>query len=142
MIVVVVQPALTHRHCAGSHVAANRLEVAHVIELRGVMGMDTRGVIDIPRVNRSDASGSISRGDRFSNGYDGRSTGIASASDHGVAVGIERRVREVSVAIDVVHTSEHRRDVRGGVVSKISGWRHLRVVDRAWCAALPGSRFS
>jgi len=60
MIVVVVEPALAHRDCTGSHMVTNRLGVPHVIEIRGVVGMDAGGMIDVPRVLR---------------GNDGRSTG-------------------------------------------------------------------
>jgi hypothetical protein len=143
MIVVVVKPALSHRNRAFSHVPPNRFQVAHLIEIHRVVRMDARGMIDVPRVVRGDCGGSIGRGNRLPDGYNGCRTGITSASNHVVAIDIERGVREVGVAIDVAHTSEHRREHRGGVVvSEVSGWRHVPVVDRAWPAALPESRFS
>ncbi len=72
MIVVVVEPALAHRNRAFGYVAANRLDVAHVIEIRRVVGMDAGGMIDVPRVGRGDAGSSIGGGDRLANGYDAR----------------------------------------------------------------------
>ena len=117
---MVVDPTLAHRNGASSDVSSNGFDVAHFVEVGGVVRVDAGGVIDELRMRGRNAGSAVSGGNGLSDGHDARRTSIARARDDIIAVDIERSVREVSVAIDVAHTSEHRRENRGGVVCQWS----------------------
>lgn len=110
MIVVVIEPALAYCNGTSSHVSPDGFDVTRFVEICRVVRMDAGGMIDEPRVRLGNDRSAIRSGDRLSDGHDGRRAGIARADDDSVAIDIERGIGEVGMAIDVVHTSKHRRD--------------------------------
>ncbi len=101
IVVVVVEPTLANSDSGAQELAQFR-DVALFVEPGGVMGMNagrSEYISRIPGSARSRESGYL---ERLSNADDSRGASAAGAGDYRVAVAVERRVREVGVAVDEV----------------------------------------
>jgi len=122
IVVVVVEAALTDRDGAASQELPKPGNVALLIESGRIMGMDTGGREHKARILRRAFSRESRHVGRLSDANDGRRARIAGAGDYRVAVAVERRVREVGVAVDEVW--------------RAPVWRgHLRSIQRSTGAA-------
>ena len=96
VVVVVVEPALPHRDDVGL--------VEHVRDpvqaSGGVVGVDAGGEEQEARVPPGEAGRALGGGQRLADTNDGARAGEARALDDGIPVRVERRVREVGVAVD------------------------------------------
>src|SRR5450759_4181030 len=100
MVVVVVEPTLTNRDGARRDLLANVRDVARGVEVRGVMWMHAGGVVTESRMRRGDERRASCRRERLSDADDGRRARLPRPGDDLLAVGIERRIGEVRVAVD------------------------------------------
>ena len=89
---------------------------------RGVVRMDTRGRENESGIRGGDVARDLRGRERFTNANDGSGARVAGARDYVVAVTVERRVREVGVAVD-----------EEGRVPVLRG--HLRSIQRRTGAA-------
>jgi len=99
IIVVVVEATLTD----GDRFAQQRpqkRDIAGVVEACGVMGMDSGSREDEAGILDCDLAGDPGGRQRFTDADDGSRARVAGAGDYVVAVAVERRVREVGVAVD------------------------------------------
>jgi hypothetical protein len=121
VVVVVVETALTDRDGGAKQLAKLR-DIALLVESGRIMGMDARGSEDEAGVFGSGRSRESRHVERLSDADDSRRARIAGAGDYRVAVAVERRVREVGVAVDEV--------------CRAPVWRgHLRSIQRSTGAA-------
>jgi hypothetical protein len=111
VIVVVIEPAFTDGDGAAGQLGADGVGVARVIEFRGVVRMNARGVPDEPGMRLRDAAGARGRGDGFSDADDPCGTRLARPGDDLGSVGVEGRVGEVGVAVD--EAAQERRNAAG-----------------------------
>jgi hypothetical protein len=109
VIVVVVEPTLSDRHRTAGDVVTDGLEIPSSIEVRGVMGMNARGMMNEPGLRLGNRRRAIRRRYGFADRHDGDCASIASARDGVIAIDVERGIGEMRVAIDEAHTNEHRR---------------------------------
>ena len=100
VVVVVVEPALSHRNRAGLEERADLRDVAPCVELDGIMRVDAGRREHEPRVLRGDPGSGGGGFDRLADADDRARARIAGAGDYRAAVAGEGRVREVGVAVD------------------------------------------
>jgi hypothetical protein len=100
VVVVVIQAAFPHRNRAGPNQLGNRLRVAKRIERGGVMRMDAGRESDETGMARGDLARPAGGVERFTDANDTDRPGLPGAVDDLIAVGVERRIREVRVAIE------------------------------------------
>jgi hypothetical protein len=79
---------------------AQEWNITRGVESGGVVGMDTCRGEDEAGICDCDRAGDLSRGQRFTDADDRSRARIAGAGYYVVAVTVERRVREVGVAVD------------------------------------------
>ena len=75
------------------------------IERRGIVRMHTGRECDEARVCRSNVPSRPRAVERFTNANERRRTRTARTFDHGAAVGVERRIRQMRVRINEPHWS-------------------------------------
>ena len=100
VVVVVVEATLPDCHRPRSDVLANLGDVARCIEATGIMRMYARCVEAEPRVRGRQECGALRRGHRLANAHDGLGTALSCAGDDILAIRVERRIREVRMAVD------------------------------------------
>ena len=100
IVIVVVESAFTDRDCGIAKQFTKACHIAPGNKCRSVVGMDPGSGKDESGVRRRDISGGGSRRERLADTDDRSRARIAGAIDYVVAVAVERRVREVGVAVD------------------------------------------
>jgi hypothetical protein len=110
MVVVIVEPTLADRDRPGTKQLGDRFRIPEWIEVRGVVRMDSGGVMHEPGVCGSNGSRAIRSGDGFADRDDRDRARDAGAPDGFLTISVERWIGEMRVAIDEAHTSEHRRE--------------------------------
>ena len=97
---MVVEAALTHGDGAPRDELADGVGIAGLIERRGVVRVYARGREDESRMCRRECGRSLPGIDRFADAHDCPAPGITQSRHHRIAVVVERRIREVRVAVD------------------------------------------
>ncbi len=99
VVVVIVEAALAHRD-RGRKQLAQPGDIARLIETGSIVRMDSRGGEHETGITRREFSRTRGGLEGLSDADDRRRARIAGAGDYRVAVAVERRVREVGVAVD------------------------------------------
>jgi len=121
IVVVVVEPALTDRDRSAKKLTESG-DVALFVESGRIVRMDARRRENKRRVLGGECSRDRRCFERFADADDSHRARVAGAGDYRVAVAVERRVREVGVAVDEVW--------------RAPVWRgHLRSIQRSTGAA-------
>lgn len=122
IVVVIIESALADRDRGASEKLAQSGYIAVCVECSGVVRMNSGRREDIARIFGSQMSSEGRYLERLSDADDSRRARDAGAGDYRVALAGERRVREVSVAVD----EDGRAPVLRG---------HLRSIQRSTGAA-------
>jgi len=121
IVVVVVEPALPDRDRSAKKLTEPG-DVALLVESGRIVGMDARRRENKRRVLGGEGSRNRRYFKRLADANDSHRARVAGAGDYRVAVAVERRVREVGVAVDEVW--------------RAPVWRgHLRSIQRSTGAA-------
>src|SRR5690606_35354343 len=100
MVVVVVEAALAHGDCPGVERGPYRPRMATGHEVHPVVRMDADGPVHEIRKGGRNATRPFRRLDGFADTDERLRAGLTRTGDHALAVGVERRIGEVQVAVD------------------------------------------
>ena len=100
VVVVIVEPAFADRNRRIFKQLTQSWDIVLSDKSGGVVRMDASGRENEFRVLGSEPLGDLRRAQRFTDTHDSDRARIAGAGNYVVAVAVERRVREVGVAVD------------------------------------------